>query len=75
MDKSILRCDKSFTNMLSGGYVAPSPNHFDRIATLVANQIEIVANPAVVAIFLAKPVFIREVSFLEQARQGTQDAG
>ena len=41
MNETVLRCDKRFADMLAGGDVAPGADHLDRIAGLVANQMEV----------------------------------
>ena len=67
-DKAILRRNQHLTELLACGDVVPSAYNFDWISSRISEHLQIVADPAIIAIFLAKSVFVRKMALLKQPR-------
>ena len=67
-DKAILRRNQHLTELLACGDVVPSAYNFDWISSRISDHLQIVADPAIIAIFLAKSVFVRKMALLKQPR-------
>ena len=68
MHETILRGNQRFAQVSARGDVSPGPDHLDRIACLVAHQLQFVADPAVVTVLLAEAILVGDVPLLEQAQ-------
>src|SRR5262245_66469449 len=70
-----LCAEQGLLGSLSGVDVAPRTHHFERLAVRVANEMLLVADPAIVAVFLAEAIFRRMPSRLEELRLVGLDLG
>src|SRR5262249_2338593 len=71
----VLRSDESFAHILTRGDVAPGAHNFDRVAGRVADQVQLIADPAVVAFLPAESVFDAETAVLYEAGIFLKDTG
>src|SRR5262245_22678891 len=67
-DEAILRRNQHFTELLTCGDVVPGADDFDWLSGPVADHLQIVADPAIVAVFLAEPVFVGKMVLFKQPR-------
>src|SRR6476660_6912904 len=58
-DKAILRRNQHLTELLACGDVVPGADDFDWLSGPVSDHLQIVTDPAIVAVFLAESVFVR----------------
>src|ERR1700741_4930987 len=74
MHKTILRRNQGFAQMSTRRDVAPRADHLDSIASLVAYQLQLIADPAIVAVFLAEAILVGDMPLLEQTPHAALDA-
>ena len=75
MVEPVLSRDHRIAYLPAGAHVAPGSDNFDGIAVFVAEQVQLVAYPAIGIVFSAKSVFVDEVTDFEEARQIILHAG
>src|SRR5215831_16903368 len=66
--EAILRGNQHFTELLARRDVVPRADNFDWLSGPIADHLQIVADPAIVAVFLAEPVFVGKMALLKQPR-------
>src|SRR5215467_5010507 len=74
MHESILCGGERFAELLARSDVTPGPDHLNRIATRIAQDLQFVADPTIASIFLTEPIFIAQAALLEQARISPHNA-
>src|SRR6516162_1373681 len=72
--EAILRSYQHFTELLARGDVVPGADDFDWLSGPVADHLQVVADPAIVTVLLAEPVFVGKMAFLKQPRIALLDA-
>src|SRR4029077_6827141 len=64
----VLSAEQRLLSFLSAVDIAPRAHHFERLAVRVANEMLLVADPAIGTVFLAEPIFGKMRSRLEELR-------
>src|SRR5262249_19484167 len=73
MHEAVLRGTEGFAQVSARRDIAPRTDHLDRIACLIAHELQLIADPAVIAVFLAEAILVGDMPFLEEASHAAQD--